>query len=345
MGNTVAKVDPCGLPPPLTQCIDEKELRPMLSRWKLAEISSLKTALLEEFRAQQQQQQQHQQQLQKFSFEAEVSWATFFHAFEDIADRVEERVEQNARQNFHSSCHAYAMIRKERTLLEDGSLAPVNDDDELLPEMQSAAAEQSSSLAAKAAEKPQKPEKKLAPAHKWRYSVASDGASEEKKDAMQTMLAARMSSMGEASDADLSSLIADDPDRGWGGDPAAVGTSALQKKSVPVRKKWNPSVISPVFFGYTLAKAAQEDERQLRARKARRLEESKWDNTDLERKESEYKIQRDLAEGKFAEHVRAIEKLARQRQLAREKRFESRLEKEEELADSPDGLKAFQKHW
>lgn len=344
MGNAVAKVDPCGLPPPLTQCIDEKDLRPMLSRWKLAEISSLKTALLEEFRV------RHQQpSKQKFSFEAEVSWATFFHAFEDIADRVEERVKQSARQSFHSSCHEYAMIRKERALLEDGSLAPLNDDDELLPEMQSVAAEQSSSLAAKAADKPQKPEKQLGPAHKWRYSVASTGSgSEDKEEAMQKMLTARMSSMGEASDADLSSLIADDdPAHGWGSDPAAGGNGAgaLEKRPVPVRKKWNPAVISPVFFGYTLAKAAQEDERQLRARRARRLEESKWDNTDLERKESEYSVQRDLAETKFAEHVRAIEKLARQRQLAREKRFETRLEKEEELADSPEGLKAFQKHW
>lgn len=51
------------------------------------------------------------------------------------------------------------------------------------------------------------------------------------------------------------------------------GSVELKKPTMLTRKTWNPAVISPVFFGYTLAKAAQEDERELRRRKQSRIEE------------------------------------------------------------------------
>jgi hypothetical protein len=307
MGNTVARVDPCGLPSPVTQSIDEKELRPTLSRWTLREISSLRRALLREHRRLhvemlEQQRDERRQQRKKelrqlrarqggggagfaqydldeqeeeirpppFSFELEVRWPTFFKAFEDVSDRVEERVKQASRRSFHSSCHAYAMVRKTRNLEEDGTLAPLGDDDAM--ELPSVAAAQSEQAAAAAQAKPTRP------VPKWRYTTAGDGgggdaaAASSAKAKMDELLQQKMAELEDPSEQELAKIIDDPRPPGTSGVGSGTAT-VLKKKAVPVRKTWNPAVISPVFFGYTLAKAAQEDEKQLRLRRVRRQEE------------------------------------------------------------------------
>jgi len=73
--------------------------------------------------------------------------------------------------------------------------------------------------------------------------------------------------------------------------------------------------------------------------------QSEWDNTDIDRLESEHAILLAEFETKYSEHVRTQQKVARQRKLAREKRLETRLDMEEEMVDSPEGLKSYLKNW
>jgi len=252
MGNTVAKVDPVGLPPPVTQSIDENELRPSLAKWNLVEVSHLQDSLQNRYR--------DSHPSKPLTFEAEVGWPTFFEAFEDVLDRVNERVKQRNRLNFHASCHAYAMIRKSRDM-ENGKLEP--DPDVVKLESKAEEAREVLKEPPKPKPKPTAPKK---PKLKWRYTVASEPKPEEmdeKQKRLDDIVKQRMSNVEEPSDADLDDLVARD----------ATPTVKPTKPSAIVRKTWNPSVISPVFFGYTLAKSEQEDKRQLQARKVQRQEE------------------------------------------------------------------------
>lgn len=145
MGNVVTRVDAKGLPSPVTQSIDEHNLRPTLSRWKLKEISMLKDKLHDKWLKKQANTKQatvtakknkrrkrkkttKKQQLKSkepansnktpFTLEAELMWNEFFECFEDVSDRVTERIKTQQRKEFHSSCYAYAMLRKTRETLE-----------------------------------------------------------------------------------------------------------------------------------------------------------------------------------------------------------------------------------
>ena len=259
MGNTVARVDPIGLPPPMTQSIDEKELRPTLSKWSLVEVETLRKKLLQEFR--------NLHPNAPFSLEMQVKWPTFFLAFEDVSDQVNERVKLACRKQFHSSCHAYAMLRKSREVLDGELLA----DEESLA-LESNAEEQTQLVTQQVLQRPPPP------SNRWKHAAAAtESGTEPTKntssannrnqpttgDLADDELSQRIASMGNPSQQELDDMIAaDDSDR-----------KQMAKPKLFARKTWNPAVISPVFFGYTLAKAAQEDEKQLKLRKAKRKAE------------------------------------------------------------------------
>ena len=116
------------------------------------------------------------------------------------------------------------------------------------------------------------------PIPKWRYAAAGGGGNNDDGDGtsakakMNELLKQKMAELEDPSEQELAKMIDDPRPPGTSGVGSGTAT-VLKKKAVSVRKTWNPAVISPVFFGYTLAKAAQEDEKQLRLRRVRRQEE------------------------------------------------------------------------